>query len=1037
MKPSARLIFAVVVFCFFVSGMAGLVYQTVWARYLALFLGHTSYAVVAVLVSFMGGLALGNASFGLVADRIARPLALYAWLEIGIGIYALIFPTYYVFSHDGYIALAKQWHLVGASLLALKFAFSFLTIILPTFLMGATFPVLTKFVTRSLADLRGKVAALYSINSFGAVVGCWIADFVWIPAMGLEMTIFAGAAMNLLVGVVALVMSNRIHESAPRLQPDDSPSNGVDERFSHRELRLAMAGIGLSGFVAMLYEVAWTRLLALALGSSTHAFSLMLMTFITGIAVGAWVVYLWKSLRKTLAAFAWAELALAAALFVSMFFYEYLPYWFAQLASLIVREENAYPYYQLLQALICFAVMFIPTVCLGMTLPLVSRIATAEWAQTGSSIGRVFAVNTLGTVLGTMMTGLWLLPSVGLARTFAFGITLNALIGLAILARNHLSVRAWLIAPMLGVGFIWFAGQVFDGTWQRVFAIGLWRSRQPPASLAMYRKMAENDTLLFHRDGAGSTVTVISQLEKGQVKLGLKVNGKADASTSLDVPTQLLLGHVPMLMRPQSTNALVVGLGSGMTGSAIARHPTVKQIDIVEISPEVIEASRQFAKYNDNLHQNPRVRFIVEDAKSYLKISDRHYDIIVSEPSNPWMAGVAGVFSREYYQSCRDRLGPGGLMAQWVQIYETSDEALNMVLATFGSVFPYFSIWHPSVSDLILVGSVQPQKVDIEAMERRFYVPAVKSDLERIEMTRLPVFLAREIVSQHNGFFIPPSETTLHSDFYPALEYVAQKAFFAGRTSSRWRDFDENFSNRPGTLLGQYLKEHPLTESDFKALGRYYMEYRLPEPDLFRSIVLRWQHEKPESTLPIELMAQASDQVLTAELEALRLEPMRTHLIQYAEKDPEPLRMFESYLIQMYRAHRSVFYLPPADELQSVLQRLIETNPANQRVYKLHLAELAWDRGDELTCSQLSRSGFDADTTKEGRISFSIDPRAPRIVLARNVESLWRAGKFQEAWLLCQDARQNNYTGSYPLLDMTCRKVEAYANPEGVDQLRK
>jgi len=1040
--------------------MAGLVYQTVWARYLALFLGHTSYAVVAVLVAFMGGLALGNAWFGIRADRSEKPLALYGWLEIGIGVYALLFPAYYTFCHDSFIALARKWHPGSDGLLALKFAFSFLTILLPTFLMGATFPVLTKFVTRALSELREKVAALYCINSGGAVLGCLVTDFWWIPAIGLEMTVYAGAAMNLAVGLVALFVSRKIREGSaseaavfvrplaarnesagnreeeqtreaavPLPLPGRDRASQAEETFSDAELRVAIAAIGFSGFVAMLYEVAWTRLLALALGSSTHAFSLMLVTFITGIAAGAWIVYAWKNLRRTFEAFAWAEIALAGTLFVSMFFYEYLPYWFMKLASVVVRDESTYLIYHGLQALICFSVMFIPTVCLGMTLPLASRIATAELARTGRSVGKVFAVNTLGTVLGAVVTGLWLMPAAGLARTLAVGIAVNALIGAAMLARGQLTVGRALLAPLLGAGFVWFAGLMFDQTWQQTFSLGLWRNRQTPPDLATFRRMVKNETLTFHRDGAGSTVTVITRGENGKEQIGLKVNGKADAGTSLDMTTQLLSGHIPMLLRPHSTNVLVIGLGSGMTASAIARHPGVQHLDLVEISSDVVEAARQFRNYNDDLHNNPRVRFVIEDAKSFLKIADERYDLIVSEPSNPWMAGVAGVFSREYYESCRDRLKPDGFMAQWVQIYETNDEALNTVLATFGSVFPHFSIWHPAVSDLVLVGSTQPHQIDVEAFERQFYHPAVRSDLERIQITRLPVLLAREIVSASNGVFVPPAEVSLHSDFFPTLEYSAQKAFFVGRSTLSWRQFDETFWTRPSTLLGQYLRTHPLTESDYKALGRFYMEYRLPEPDLFRSLLVRWQREMPDATLPMEMMAQASEAVLTAELEALRVAPMRDRLLRRAEaeNDPEPLRMYASYLMQTYRAHRSVFHLPPSEELKALLERLIETNPANQRVYKLHLAELAWDAGDDATFARLSEIAFDPDTAKWGPVGFSIDPQAPRIVLARMVENLWRIGKFHEAWLLCQEAKQNRYTGTYPLLDMVCRKAEAYS----------
>jgi spermidine synthase len=1028
MKPNARLAFAIVLLCFFVSGMAGLIYQIVWARYLALFLGHTSYAIVAVLVAFMGGLALGNAWFGIRADQSPRPLALYGWLEIGIGVYALIFPLYYAFCHEAFVSLARHLQPASTGLLALKFGFSLLTILIPTFLMGATFPVLAKFVTRSLSELRERVAALYCINSAGAVAGCLVADFWWIPAFGLGRTVFGGAILNLAVGVAALYLSRQWEEEKSLSIEKPATASADAERFTAAELRLAIIGIGLSGFVAMLYEVAWTRLLGLALGSSTHAFSLMLITFITGIAVGAWIIYLWKSLRRTLEAFAWAEIALAASLLASMFFYQYLPYWFVKLAALLARRPEAYPLYELLQALICFSVMFIPTVCLGMTLPLVSRIATQELASTGRSVGRVFATNTVGTVLGAIITGLWLMPAVGLAWTFAIGLVTNALIGLSILQRDRLSRRRLLAAPLFAVAMACLIGSVFDQDWKRIFAVGLWRSAHPPPTMEAFRKMAQADDLKFHRDGAGSTVTVVSRLENGKEHMGLKINGKADASTGVDVATQRLLGHIPMLLRPESQHALVVGLGSGMTCSAVARHPTIQQIDAVEISPDVVEAARLFAEYNDGFWTNPRVRIVVEDAKSFLKITPTKYDVIISEPSNPWMAGVAGVFSREYYESCAARLNTNGLMVQWVQIYETSDETFNIVLRTFASAFPYLSIWHPTMTDLILVGSSEPYQVDLEATGKRFAEPAVKADLERIDITQLPVFLAREIVSQPNGLFVTQAEGLVHSDLRPILEFFAQKAFFVKSATGGWRKFDETTLTRPTTLLGQYLQKRPLTETDYKAFGRFYMEQRLPEQDLFRSLLLRWHREKPEATLPMELMAQASDQILTAELEALRLASSRDFLVQHAEKDPEPLRMYASYLMQTHRAHRSVFYLPPSDDLQKILQRLIETNPANRRVYQLHLAELAWDRGDDAACIQLAQSALDPNIAKGGRINFSIDPSAPRQVLHRMTESLWRAGKLREAWNLCQDAERNNYLGSYPLLDMNCRKIETYVS---------
>jgi spermidine synthase len=1030
-KSNARLIFATVIFCFLASGAAGLVYQVAWARYLALFLGHTSYAIVAVLVAFMGGLALGNFWFGGIADRSRKPLAIYAWLEFAIGLYGILFPAYYAFCHDAYIALARTLGAESTALLGLKFMFSFLTILLPTVLMGATFPVLVRFVTRSLSELRERVAALYAINSAGAVAGVLIADFWWIPSVGLEATVYGAAGLNLMAGLVSFVLSLRIEDGTIRQEPSAPVVKRVEENYTEGELRLAIVAIGISGFVAMLYEVAWSRLLALALGSSTHAFSLMLITFITGIAVGAWIVYMWKSLRRTLVAFGWAELALAFTLLVSMFFYQYLSFWFVKLAGLLARREEAYPLYEFLQALICFGVMFVPAVCLGMTLPLISRVATVELSRTGRSVGKVFAVNTLGTVLGAVVTGLWLMPWLGLAQTFAVGIALNAMIGLAALTWSQVS-RRWVavVAPLVaGVGVFWFAGAMLDPIWQRAFSLGLWRMPELPPNAAVFRQMIRDVPLIYHKDGAGSTVTVYSWEEGGRNQVSLKVNGKADAGTQSDLVTQLLIGHLPMLLRPESKDVLVIGLGSGMTTSAVARHPGVERLEAVEISPTVVEAAKFFSEYNDRILENPKLRLAVEDAKSYLKLSDRDYDVIISQPSNPWMAGVAAVFSQEYYEDCRARLRPDGLMIQWMQIYETTDRTVELVLRTFSSVFPYMSVWQPAMGDFILVGSTQPMMVNIDAMERRYADPLVHTDLARAGLFSFTTILAREIISEQNGLFVVPPDGPVHSDYFPELEYLAQKGLFLNRMASGWRHFREDFSPRATTLFGQFLRQYPLSEGDFLAFSRDYLRHGVPEPSLFRSILHRWQGNSPTPAFPLELWARGTDTTPAAELRALQLAPMREAMFEAAPTNPEPLRLHASDLMESYRSRRSIFHLPPTADLEAILERLIETDPQHQRVYRMHLAEMAWDRGDDGLCLQLGERAFDPDVTKAGPVDFSRDRQAPLAVLYRMIESLWRAGQIEQAWHLAEQARIGGHLAGadtvFPLLHVTYRKVQA------------
>lgn len=1031
MNSETRIASGLVTTCFFVSGAAGLIYQVAWSRYLALLLGHTSYAVVAVVAAFMAGLAIGNAWFGRRADRAIKPLALYAWLEIGIGVYAILFPAYFSICQDAFIGVARRIQPGSDAFLALKFAFSLAMVLVPTILMGATFPVLTRYVTDSLGNLRHQVASLYAVNSAGAVFGCLIADFWWVPQIGLEMTVFGAGGLNLAAGLIALVLSLRGHERAPGQGEASITRAQEEEKYEPSQVQFAIVAVGISGFVAMLYEIAWTRLLGLVLGSTTHAFSLMLATFITGIAIGALVLSRWGGLRRTWAAFGWAEVILAASLLISMFFYQYLSFWFIQLAGLLARREQAYPLYQLLQGILCFSVMIVPTICLGMTLPLASRIATTELSATGRAVGLVFAVNTIGTVLGTALTGLWLMPRLGLARTFAVGIALSAMLGLLVLTWHRLAGRRQgLILPFLGtVLLVWLASSHLDGIWQRAFSLGIWRAPNPPRTLAAFSRTVSDIPLAFHKDGASATVDVYSWKDETEEHLTLKVNGKADAGIQTDMITQLLLGHLPMLLRPAASQVLVIGLGSGITCGAVAEHPTLDRMDAVEISPEVIQAARLFSKHNGGVLDNPKLHIAVEDAKAFLQTTRRKYDLIISEPSNPWMAGVAAVFSREYYDSCAARLNRGGLIAQWMHVYEMTDQTIDVVLRTFLSSFPNMSIWQPAQGDLILIGSREPFAVDLQQTAQRFGQPAVRKDLARAQLLTLPALLAHEIVPQQNGLFMV-EEGPVHSDFLPTLEYRAQRDLFLNQVAERWRQYREDFSPRAGTLLGQYLQKEALSSEDFSALVLDYRKHRMPEARLFRSLLLQWQSHATNAALATDLWGLASDRPSTAETRAVRMAPWRSTMLEEAASNPQPLRLYSLDLMQAYRQERSIFYLPTATNLESILVRLVEVDAAHRRVHHLHLAELAWDRGEDARCLELGQRALDPDSTKAGPVDYSLDEAAPKAVLYRMTETFLRQGKLAEARAVCESAKASGYLqdaeSSFPLLQMTYRKVQAY-----------
>ncbi len=1064
MKLTVRWLLPTAFVCLLISGAAGLIYQVVWARYLGLLLGHTSYAIIAVLVAFMGGLALGNAAFGRYADRLAHPLFLYAWLELGIALYGLLFPSYFEVCQRAYVSLGHHVSPGSPWLLALRFFISFAVILVPTTLMGGTLPVLVRMVTRSLGELRDRVARLYFINSLGAVLGVLIAEFWWIPGWGLDATVFGAVTMNFLAGITSLMVAFSLRDAPtdPPIPagtvpvefggaaaaspagarsispgPGQKARTGVEEReevYSPFEWRLAAAAAAISGFVAMLYEVVWTRVLALALGSSTHAFAIMLVTFISGITMGAWWVGRWRSLRRTLDAFGVAELALALSVLASMGFYHLLPYAFARLGAVIEREPGNFVFYEAAQFAICFAVMFVPTACLGMTLPLASRAATPEISRAGRSVGLVFSLNTLGTVLGAAVTGLVLLPALGLAKVFALGAGLNLVIAIAVLARRseRWRVLALGVAPLVVACLVALVHVTLSAHWDRAFALGLWRVSPPPPNLRAYLEMEKGVHLRFHRDGAGSTVVVhtwtnpVSQ----SVELTLRVNGKADATTRGDLPTQLLTGHLPLLLKTNVQDVMIVGIGSGMTCGAVLTHPSVRRVDAVEISPDVRDAaSTLFAPFNHGALRDARVRVVTDDAKSFLRTSDRMYDVIVSEPSNPWMAGVAGVFSLEYYQDCRDRLRPGGLMAQWVQVYESDDETLRTVLATFTSVFPFASIWQSLPGDLILVGSAQPIARDLDAIQREFDWPAVLGDLRRADIFRLPVLLNLELVSEENTAFIPTEDTPRHSDSFPTLEYMAERGFFARNRAHLFETFDENELRRPATLFGDYLRNHALTVTDLQSFALFHTSFGLPRPPILRSLIEKWRDLAPGDMLPAEYSAKLYYPLPVSELEAERMARIRDPMMANAASEPEPLRMYSRHLMNAYRYLRSAAYQPPSGELTAVLTRLVETDTYFRRSHLLRLAEIAWDSGDDGRFLQLASEALVGKSGEPGRRHFDLDTQGPGRVLYLLIEHLWRERSFDDARSWCDAARRSGYLNPESpyytdRLTMEVRKVE-------------
>jgi spermidine synthase len=757
----------VVLLGFFLSGAASLMYEVVWVRMLGLIFGHTVHAITTVLVVFMGGLALGSYVCSRRIDRVRHLLRTYAWLEIGIGAYALLTPGLIDTIRIVYLSYARRFEPSFDVLTLIQFGLSTAVLLVPTSLMGATFPVLSRFVVQDVGTVGQRVGALYAWNTFGAVAGTYLVGFHLLPALGMRMTLVSTALVNLAVGggvlLAACTWGDAILVRGP--EQDDrlvATARAEGPTFA----RVLMLGAALSGAVAMIYELAWTRALTLVIGSTTYAFSAMLLSFLIGIAAGsAWGARRASRVPATAGLFAALQIAAALLSLVVLALFDRLPDVFLLGFSISRAPE----FIVALQIVLSIAVMILPTFCLGAALPCAIHLLCRQLSSVGLSVGRVYAYNTTGAIAGAFAAGFLLIPWLGVQTTLRAAILVNLLIGLGVVFTLGLRLRwATWAATLGGVAVVllpsWDLAVMSSGvsTYADFYARGGWQWRQ-----------GIQEQVLFYRDGIGATVSV----HQGKDERSLRINGKADASTGADMATQVMLGHLPALLHPEPKTALVIGLGSGVTVGALIQYE-LDRIDVVEIEPAVAHAASFFASESRHALADPRVKLVVADGRNFLDTTSARYDLIVSEPSNPWIGGIATLFTVEFFEQARARLAEDGVMAQWVHGYAMAPEDLQMVAATFRAVFPQASLWSPVAGDFILIGTSHPQVVHLERV-RDLYTryAGIRQDFELSELTS-PEAILRAFVLDDPDLANLAAGALLNTDDKLPLEFSAPRNLY-------------------------------------------------------------------------------------------------------------------------------------------------------------------------------------------------------------------------------------------------------------------
>ena len=807
---------SILYFLFFLSGFAGLVYEVLWTRRFGLSFGNTTLAATVVLSAFMGGLALGSRFLGVLADRWRErvsTLTLYGWMEIGIGVYCLAFERLVAAQDSLLLMIYRSFDPGPGASLALKLTLALLILIVPSTLMGGTLPVLIKQLSRKLTQVGAVTGRLYFVNCLGAVGGALAVAFWMIPQLGMALSNASAAAINILVGVGALALRSRWEQT----EQDENAQAPEPDFFAvsepRRVMRWALIGIFISGFTAMLYQVAWIRLLSLVLGSSTYSFSLMVAAFISGIALGSLIISrLMPRIQSPARVFALCQAGIALTVLAMLPIYSRLPLFFVAGREAV---DFGYRGHEVFKYVVSLAVMLGPTTLFGMGFPLVSRMAAASREHLAGRVGGVYALNTAGNILGAGLAGLALIPLVGMKITIEGAVLLNMGSAAAILFALGPQWRR----PALRVVLVSVAGlflyYLLAPSWDRHLLtagrlpLPRWVRRPRP----VWRQAATGKCFITGRARPG-----VVSVERHDSLLTLRVNGKSDASTGLDMPTQLLLAHLPMLLHPDPSRVLVIGAGSGVTCGGALSHPELKGLDCVEISPEVLEASRQFAAWNRRYWADPRVRLMVDDGRNYIFRTEKQFDIITSEPSNPWIAGIGNLYTSEFYRSCLGRLAPGGILCQWIHLYEMEESVLKTILRTLLESFPH-AVAFSSVenSDLLLICPTTALAPDFAELARRMEQPEVIADLRHIGLER-PFALLTTQVFDNKGLRSWAGIGPLNTDNFPLVEYEAPRGFYNAASVTLP---DENRLRGGRTLLRQWLEEHSPTVEDYLALARY------------------------------------------------------------------------------------------------------------------------------------------------------------------------------------------------------------------------
>ncbi|MFQ5430982.1 MAG: fused MFS/spermidine synthase [Nitrospinota bacterium] len=754
---------------FFLSGGVGLAYEVVWARQLSLLFGVSIYAVSAVLGAFWGGLGIGAEYFGRKLDKGFRPVRLYAFLEIGLGIYMLLFPLWLTIFEKIYIFLHPGTEGISFYVLTLRFILAVFILIIPAALMGGTLPALVRYFAdyeEAAGHFTGK---LYAVNTLGAMVGCIATGFWMVEHLGLTNTLRVGASINLVIGTFALFMAGRTVPASPNLreQADDKKSQNV--KGEHKRDTTLLVLFGLSGFCALALEVLWTRALILVLNNSTYAFSLILAVFLLGIGAGSLVTsrYAGRSFIHGERYFAYFQIGIGLFALLSLAglaLNQSLIGWINTLIDNGSWLSGILPDNERMAAAILFSLLLVfpCTFLMGGGMPLIVEAIASKREKIGGDMGRIYAVNTFGCVIGSLAAGYALVPLIGIHKSIV------AISWLAVIGGGYLVYARLPIDKVKISGFVLLI----------ILPLTVYLFNKGDISyLLSVQKLDAGSLVEYYQEGPAATVLVSSQesdmaINREPIKR-LWINGDPIAGSFREaLQLERLQAHIPLLLHKNPRNALVICFGTGSTLGATAAHG-LENTTGVDISPEVFNAGRMFSHGNLNVMDNKKVTLVEEDGRNFLLTTNRKFDFISSEPPPPSNAGIVSLYTSEYYRLNSKRLAKGGIVSQWIPLHHLSENDFKMLVASFIDVFPYANMWYTKW-DAIMIGSNEEMVIDFNRMRDGMKNPDVAASLEGIGVTNAYQLISNYMMGRDQMEEFVKTVDPLHDD-RPVVEFSAPR----------------------------------------------------------------------------------------------------------------------------------------------------------------------------------------------------------------------------------------------------------------------